>query len=73
MAAISAGPKKKDCCTKSVPVRMGSVIVSVSCSYSRWLCVTRGGSLAWRSSLCQTGRIDGSFAPRAISTTAYMK
>lgn len=31
-----------------------------------------GGSLAFKRALCQTGRMDGVEAPRAISATAVM-
>lgn len=72
-ADISFGPKKKDCSENSVEAKTASVWMSVSCSYSRWLNVTRGGSLARRSSLFHVGRIEGCFAPLAISVTDKMK
>lgn len=71
MEAVSVGPKKKERCSKSVET---ASLESVSCSYSRWLKVTRGGSLAKRSSLLHTGWNGGSFmAPRAIPATVSVK
>lgn len=57
MAAVSAGPKKNDRCSK---LSRTASLESVSCSYSRWLNVTRGGSLALRRSLRHTGLNGGS-------------
>ncbi|KAK2991168.1 hypothetical protein RJ640_015473 [Escallonia rubra] len=68
-AVISAEPKKKERWAMSSSA-MRVPFVSGTSSYSWWVHVTIGGSLARSSSLCHTGGIDGTSAPRAISPTA---
>ncbi|WVY92558.1 hypothetical protein V8G54_031646 [Vigna mungo] len=68
IAAISEGPKKNDRRTMSCWFDVTAPLtVFGTCSYSRWLHVIRGGCLAMRSSLRQTGGMEGLVAPRAIS------
>ncbi|KAL4393776.1 hypothetical protein AHAS_Ahas02G0085800 [Arachis hypogaea] len=69
-ASISWGPKKKEAWEGLKETVLLSS--SDSCLYSWWMNVTLGGSLAQRSSLYQTGRIEGFDAPWAISAMAFM-
>ncbi|RYQ95020.1 hypothetical protein Ahy_B08g089999 [Arachis hypogaea] len=71
MAESSLGPKKKERWAMSSNGIMVP-LVSGTCSYSRWLHVILGGTLAFKRSLRHTGCTEGSRAPRAISATVFM-